>query len=60
MPNETASADRRAAEYWRSVAQTDRSEARQAVANARTLTAAARREDETHTEVRRPASRARP
>jgi hypothetical protein len=46
MSNETrAELDRRAAEYWRGVAQADRSEARTATRAAESLSDAARREE---------------
>lgn len=58
MSREAASNDRRAAEYWRSVAQADRSEARIAAANAQSLTNAARREDTPPPQSHRRAPRA--
>jgi hypothetical protein len=46
MSNETkAELDRRAADYWRSLAQADRSEARTATRAAESLSDAARREE---------------
>lgn len=46
MSNETkAELDRRAADYWRSLAQADRSEARTATRAAESLADAARREE---------------
>ena len=46
MSNETkAELDRRAADYWRGVAQADRSEARTATRAAESLSDAARREE---------------
>lgn len=47
MSREAADRDRQAAEYWRGVAQADRSEARLATTNAQALSSAARREDQT-------------
>ena len=57
MARQAAVDDRRAAEYWRSVAQADRSEARSATANARVLASAARREDYTPVKTQRRAQR---
>ncbi len=46
MSREAADADRRAAEYWRSVARVDRIDAKAAVETARVLAADARKEDQ--------------
>jgi hypothetical protein len=59
MSKEAAANDRRAAEYWRGVAQADRGDARTAATNAQALTNAAPREDETSVQTKRTARRPR-
>jgi hypothetical protein len=53
MSKEAASADLKAAAYWRNVAGSDRSEINAAITKVSTLTAAARREEKEPGEGRR-------
>jgi hypothetical protein len=55
MSKEATSADLQAANYWRSVANSDRSEVNVAVTKVSTLTAAARREEKEPAEGQRRA-----